>query len=137
MAWLNAVPKPDERSRAAEARFKRPEISRRDKLKADGLPIMMPPNPAPELVGRLIEIGLTEPAGMGPAPISWSTLASYQLVTAVELQPWEARLYRYLSTQYLDQLTKSERDSCPAPWRGEVTQREREAEQSLLESILG
>jgi hypothetical protein len=137
MAWLNATPKPHERSKAAQPKYARPELSRAERLKKDGLPIRMPPNPAPELIRRLTEIGLTESGGMGPSPLSWLTIDAFQRCTGIALAPWEARLHRHLSTEYLSEYRRAERENCPPPWRGEVTVRERKAEQALLESILG
>ena len=137
MAWLNATPKPDERSKAANPKYKRPELSRSEALKRDGVPIQMPPNPAPELVQRLIEIGLTEAVGMGISPLSWLTIDAFERVTGIKLPPWEARLYRHLSTEYVSQFRKSESANCPPPWRGEVTEREKQLELMQLRTALG
>ena len=137
MAWLNATPKPDPRSKRADPKFARPDLTRAEQMKKDGIPIRMPPNPAPDLVNRLIEIGLTEAAGMGLAPLSWVSIDAWQRVTSVALPPWEAKLHRYLSTEYLAEFRRAESENCPPPWRAEVTQREREVEQALLESVLG
>ena len=97
----------------------------------------MPPNPAPHLTDRLIEIGLTEAAGMGAAPLSWREIAAWRTETCVPQQPWEARLMRRLSAAYLAESRKAESESCPPPWRTEVTAREREIEEAELRSVLG
>jgi hypothetical protein len=137
MAWLNATPKPDERSKQARPEFQRPRISRFDRLKRDKIPVAMPPNPAPGIVNRLMEIGLSESAGMGAAPLGWATIDAWCNRTGVDLPPWEARLIRHLSVEYLAESRRAESENCPPPWRAEVTQREREVEQARLEMVLG
>ena len=42
-----------------------------------GVPPRMPPNPAPHIIARLIEIGLTESNGMGPSPLSWQAIGAW------------------------------------------------------------
>lgn len=137
MAWLNATPKPDERSKAADPRFERPKISRIERMKRDKIPIAMPPNPAPSIVDRLMEMGLSEAAGMGAAPLSWLSIDAWQRVTGITLPTWEVRLLRKLSIAYLAENRAAESENCPPPWRAEVTQREREVEQARLEMVLG
>lgn len=137
MAYLNATPKPDQRSKAADPRFKRPELSRIERMKRDKIPILMPPNPAPHIVNRLTEMGPTEAAGMGVAALGWQTIMAWQFSTAVTLEPWEARLIRSLSVAYVAESRRAESENCPPPWMAEVTQREREVEQARLEMVLG
>jgi hypothetical protein len=124
MAWLNATPKPPEGSK------QEPDTrTRAERFKESGIPVSMPPNPAPTVITRLMEIGLSEAAGMGAAPLSWREIDAWCNRTAVDLPPWEARLIRQLSVEYLAEGRRAETESCPPPWRG--------AEQSLLESVLG
>lgn len=137
MAWLNAVPKPDERSKAADPKFERTRISRNDRMKRDKIPILMPPNPLPSVIQWLIELGVTEAAGTGSAPLSWQSMDAWQRITGVTLPPWEARLIRALSVEYLAEGRRAESENCPPPWRGEVTQREIDIEQARLEVVLG
>lgn len=106
-------------------------------MKKDGIPVLMPPNPAPAMINRLLEIGLTEAAGMGAVPLSWREIDSWCHRTSVNLPPWEARLLRQLSVEYLAEGRRAESENCPPPWRAEVTQRERELEQARLEMVLG
>lgn len=137
MAWLNATPKPADGSRRAKVAAQVPKISRLEQLKKDKIAPAMPPNPAPHLVDRLVELGLTEAAGMGAAPVSWSTIGAWQSVTGIELAPWEARLLRQLSVEYLAEGRRAESESCPPPWRAPVTAREREVEEEQLRMLLG
>lgn len=139
MAWLNAVPKPDPRSRRAKAaQDAPPRLSRLDELKKRKVEPAMPPNPAPELIARVIEIGLTEAGAMAAVPLAWGTIADWSRTTRVVLQPWEARLMRRLSVEYVAEGRKAESENCPPPWRSEViTQAERAAEIDDLRGLLG
>lgn len=114
-----------------------PTISRLDQLKKDGVDPSMPPNPAPHILARLMEIGLMEANGMGTSPISWREVVAWQEATGIRISAGEARLIRKLSTEYLHQSRRSEDETCPPPWRAEVTQRERELETARLEMVLG
>lgn len=106
-------------------------------MKRDGAAIAMPPNPAPHLVGWLTEMGITESTGMGPVPLSWREISEWQRNTGVELKPWEARLIRKLSLAYLSQSHEAESETCPPPWRAEVTQDELETSEAQLRMVLG
>ena len=106
-------------------------------MKADGVTPKMPPNPAPHIIDRLIEIGLTETAGMGVGPLSWLAINEWQRAAYVRLTPWEAKLIRRLSIAYVAEGRRAENETCPPPWHREVTQREREVEQARLQMVLG
>ena len=137
MAWLNAAPKPPEGSRRVKMAADQPKLSRLDMMKRDGVAPPMPYNPAPHLIERLIEIGLTEAAGMGASPISWREINEWQRATGVVLPPWEARLLRSLSVAYLAESRRAEVESCPAPWRSPRTQVEVDGETARLRLLLG
>jgi hypothetical protein len=139
MAWLQATPKPDPRSRRAKfvEESPAPLLSRIEKMKRDKIVPPMPPNPAPHITDRLIEIGLTQAAGMGAVPLSWLEINAWCERTAVDLEPWEARLIRRLSAAYLAERRKADVETCPPPWRAEVTAREREIEEAKLRAVLG
>lgn len=137
MAWLHARPKPDARSRRGKDEPSGPVLSRLDDLKRKKIDPPMPPNPAPHLLGHLIEMGLTEAAGMGSVPLSWREIAAWQENTCVQLEPWEARLIRNLSKAYLAEGHRAESENCPPPWRAPVTQRELDIEEAQLRALLG
>lgn len=135
MAWLNATPKlPEGVKRPTNAPA---PVSRVAQMKADDIPVRMPPNPAPHFIDRLVEIGLTESTGMGGAPLSWGSIAGWQSVVGIELQPWEARLIRKLSVEYLAENRRAEEPACPAPWQTERSAREIEVEDERLRMVLG
>lgn len=137
MAWLHATPKPPPGTKRASAAAQVDKSSRLDKLKKDGVEPQMPPNPAPHIVARLIDIGITETTGMGPAPLSWGELSEWQRNTGVPLAPWEARLLRQLSLAYIAEGRRAESENCPPPWRAEVTQKELDAAEASLRMVLG
>jgi hypothetical protein len=137
LAWLNAVPKPPEGSKRARAGAQAATRTRAEQMKRDGLRAEMPPNPAPHLIDRLIEIGLTEAAGMGAAPLSWREIDAWQRMTAVPLAPWEARLMRRLSNDYLAESRRAEDETCPPPWRSGPSKSEIASEDARLRMVLG
>lgn len=137
MAWLHATPKPDERTRRAKILADAPKLTRLEKLKRDGVTPPMPPNPAPHIVDRLVEIGMSEAAGMGVAPLSWREIDAWCARTGVDLEPWEGRLLRRLSSEYIAEGRRAESENCPPPWRAPVTEREVKAERAGLEMVLG
>jgi len=137
LAWLHATPKPDARSKRGRTEPDAPRPSRIEKYKARKIEPRMPPNPAPHLTDRLIEIGITEAAGMGAGPISWLTIDAWKRATGVPIEPWEARLLRRLSSAYLAESRRAEAEACPPPWRTAISAREREADEAALRSLLG
>lgn len=76
----------------------------------------MPPIDCGYLVSYLFEIGPTMAAGMGSGPITHGEIESWQRITGVDLNPWEARTLRRLSIDYLAESHKATQIDCPAPW---------------------
>lgn len=136
MAWLNATPKPPEGSKRAtigsESRRTRAET-----LKAQGAKLVLPPNPAPHLIGWLVELGISEAAGMGMVPLSWREIRAWQEATGITLSPWEARLLRTLSAEYLAEGRRAESETAPPPWAWEITPEERDTTEAQLRMVLG
>lgn len=112
LAWLNTAPKP--KSRALDGA--RPD-SRGKAMAAKGMALPLPPCPAPFLIEHLMELGPVVAAGMGAAPIGWSDIVAWQGVTGIALPPWQARLIRQLSCDYLAMCREAEAPECPAPWQ--------------------
>jgi hypothetical protein len=137
MAWLHATPKPDPNSRRGKLENQPPPISRREQMKKDGIQPQMPPNPAPHIIGRFIEMGMTQSDGMGRTVLSWSEISAWCERTMINLPPWESRLMRELSSAYLSEGRAAESETCPPPWRGIVTQRERDVSEANLDRLLG
>lgn len=139
MAWLHATPKPPEGTKRAANQQKNeaPKLSRLDDMKRSGILPAMPANPLPHIVEWLVEMGISESNGMGASPLSWQEISAWCERTGVDLSPWEARLIRALSVEYIGFSRRAEDENCPSPCRTEVTQRERDTEQARLESVLG
>ena len=136
LAWLHATPKPDPKDKTPDE-DKPPPKSHLEAMKADRIKPALPPNPAPHIIDRLIEIGLTEAAGMGSGPLSWREINEWQAATFVTLDPWEARLIHSLSRDYVAENRAAEDRNRPSPFRAPITQREIELEDEMLRSVLG
>ena len=50
-----------------------------------------------------MEAGPTTAAGMGEVPLTWADLMAYQSGAGRDFQPWELRLIRRLSGEYLSE----------------------------------
>lgn len=114
-----------------------PALSRREQMKRDGITPRLPPVSTPHIIERLLDIGLTQAAGMGAGPLTWAEIVAWQQATSVTLAPWEARLIRRLSVEYLAESRRAESESAAAPWRTELTPQEREASEASLRMVLG
>jgi len=95
-------------------------------MKAAGIQPELPPNPLPYITEWLFEVGPTSPGGMGPTAIGWRDLQAWQTLTGVDLMPWEARILRRLSVDFLHEAQDATKPDHPAPWISE-TERNREA----------
>lgn len=97
-------------------------------MKADDIAPSLPWNPLPYIVEFLMEIGPVLPAGMSIGKIEWRDIAAWQDVTGIELEPWEARMIRRLSADYLSEMRRAEKPDAPAPFTEEdQTEARREA----------
>ena len=120
VAWLHARPK--------SAGGKPGATSRLQRLTERGdAPDLPDPGPAGYLAGWLFEAGPVSAAGMGPAPLSWPDLQAWAQATATPLRPWEARLLRQASGEYLSELQAAEAPDRPAPWTQTLPTAERRA----------
>ena len=68
------------------------------------------------LVAYLWDMGPTMVAGMGLGPLTHEEIRAWQSNTGVRLQPWEARLLRQLSMDYIVGMRDAEKADCPQPW---------------------
>lgn len=137
LAWLSATPKPDPKTKRGQQQDLE-LVSRIEGLRRQGIKSPpMPDNPAPKITDWLVEMGLTEAAGMSAVPLSWREINAWCDRTCVDLLPWEARLIRRLSSDYLAESRKAESETCPAPWLAPASDVTIAAEMHLLDSILG
>ena len=102
-------------------------------MRKKGIKPAIPENPAPYLAEWLFEIGPGISTGQGLIEIGWDTLSDWQRNVGVELLPWEARLLKALSRDYVSQWYESRKPDCPAPYldkRSLETNREAVARQA-------
>lgn len=97
----------------------------------------MPPNPAPHIIGWLMEIGLVGGGGMATVPISWAEISEFQRNSGITMEPWVARLIRRLSVDYVAMSRKAEDEHCPPPFHAPVSDWERDTETTRLILLLG
>lgn len=116
-AWLAAVPDiPAQERTVSEAA----PVSRIKKMQDEGKEIEMPPLEAgAHLLDYLWEFGPSMAAGMGNSAVTFQEMAAWQTLTAVQLHPWEARMLRRLSIEYVNQAHDARAPKCPAPWTPE------------------
>lgn len=80
------------------------------------------------LVEHLWDVGPVLSGGMGAVPLTHEELRAWQSNTGIELQPWEARLLKNLSQDYLAESHRAEKSDCPPPYQPEqMLQQNREA----------
>lgn len=98
----------------------------------------MPPitEEAGYLVETLMDAGIFTAAGMGQVPITWADLAAWQGGTGITLEPWESRLLRRMSTEYLNELHRAEKHDAPPPWHVELTPEQRQQVAARIKDVL-
>jgi len=67
------------------------------------------------LVEYLWEAGASLSTGMGSVPLTWQELKAWQEQTGIELQPWELRIIRKASQEYVVQAQEAHKPDCPPP----------------------
>lgn len=102
--------------RKASAAPSPPQPTRIKAAQDAGRPVDMPDNPAPYLTDWLFEIGPSVPNGMGETVIGWPDLAGWQELIGVEVKPWEARLLRRLSRDFIAARYDAKEPGCRPPY---------------------
>lgn len=75
------------------------------------------------LIAYLYELGPTVASGMGAGPVTFAEMAAWQAARGFELAPWEARLLRRLSVDYLAESNRATKRDCLPPWGGSIAVR--------------
>lgn len=114
-AWLTA---PVDEPRPKGAKAAGDPVSRQSRMRERKEKPLLPKNPAPYLAAWLFEIGPAVTTGQGMIEIGWDTLRDWQQTMGVALKPWEARLLKRLSRDYVGQWYDSRKPDCPAPYAG-------------------
>ena len=106
-------------------------------MKASGIEPELPELTAPHLIGYLWEVGPVVSGGMGAAPVSFCEIQAWQASAGLDLSPWELRLLRKLSNDYLAESHAAEEPGHPSPWEPEQpTEINREAVSRKVQNIM-
>lgn len=105
-------------------------------MKADGIEPEMPPLSLSHIFDRLMEIGPVEYAGMDRVPLSWAAIREWSLQMVTPLAPWESRLIRRLSAEWLAESRRAVEIDCPPPWLVQ-TSSNRDAVNRKLAALFG
>lgn len=108
---------------------------RREQADDDYVPDMPPLGGMNDLIKYLYEMGPVVAAGSGAGPVTFSEILAWCQLTGVALQPWEARLIRRLSAEYLSESHKAEKRDAQAPWRPEDVKPEPSSTQLALRAL--
>jgi hypothetical protein len=133
VAWLSTAPE-----RLEGDKSNTPLLTRRQQLDNDGEEPELPACDAPELVQYLFEAGPVLYSGMGPVPLTYIEIESWQRIAGQRLTPWECSTLRRLSQAFADQTTKAAKRDCPAPYTsGEPTLAHRKEVDRKLRDFFG
>jgi hypothetical protein len=136
LAWLGSAPQEPAKKQLSGEKQSEP-VSRIARMEADGVVPVLPPNSAPHLVQYLMEMGPVESTGMENGPISWGEMTDWCERTGVDLMPWQAKLIRRLSIDYLGEMRRAREPDCPAPWGGMTADRRATVEAKLRAAFGG
>lgn len=124
LAWLNAVP---ERAKGDTSTTRMTRLEGFRAQQKDYQPDM-PPAEATYLLDHLLEVGPVSSSGMGAFALTFQELQSWQEQIGLCLQPWEVRMLRQLSRDYLNESHEAEKRDRPAPWTpAEISEAQRTA----------
>ncbi len=92
-------------------------MTRMEAMIAKGLqPDMPPPGALAHLAEYLFEAGPVSHSGAGTTPLGWQEILAWQQATGIELQTYEARALRRLSTEYVIAMAEAEDPNAPPPF---------------------
>lgn len=74
-------------------------------------------------------------SGMGAGPLTHQEILAWQVLTGIALQPWESRLLRRLSIEYVAESHRAEKLGCEPPWKATDTKPEPSALQMSLRAL--
>lgn len=138
LAWLNAVPKREGKRALASpgAAQGEEEMSRGERIRAAGNEPRMPPCSAPIFIAWLFDAGPYQASSMGKAALSPGWVAEWEAERGIRLEPWQRRLLRRLSGDYLAEGDRATKHDCPPPWQpSEMTPHSREVVSAKIKSV--
>lgn len=130
MAYLHAAPRVAKGGRGR---------SRLAQLRDQGAThVPMPPVPAEAraLLDAFLEVGPVGYGAMGAVPLSFGEIEAWQHATGVKLLPWEARLFRKLSVDFVGETARAEMPDAVAPW-GESVAHDRDDIERRVRLLFG
>jgi hypothetical protein len=135
------VPDEPERKRLADRKRKttdtEPRLSRGKALLDAGRVLPLPEVDLVYIIEILFDVGPIESGGMGQGPLSHGEIRRWMENMGICLQPWEIRLLRRLSRDYLVETGRAAKRDCPAPWAAVVAEIDREKVSQKVERIFG
>lgn len=132
-AWLGA--EPDDKGLASKGAKKSRLAKMRQERGDDDYYPEMPPCESRYLLGYLMfDLGPSFAAGsMGPGQPELE-LAAWQSNTGIVLSPWESRVLKRLSLEYVTYLHEYAKPDCPPPWQ-EIEEEDRFALAKRVKSM--
>lgn len=123
------MPRPKAHSKPTIAMNAPEPRSRLAEQKARGVTPEMPPvsHAAAPLLGWWLDVGPTQPGGMGDVPLAYGEIAAWSRTTATPLEPWQAQLLRHLSREFLDARAKGADPMALPPWQVVAEEQKRAA----------
>ncbi len=88
------------------------------------------------LIHHLWDAGPVMQGASGAVPLSQSEIRAWQQNTGNELQPWEVRLLRRLSADYISAAQAAEKPNCPPPWAPEPEPEQRKSIAKHIRNVL-
>lgn len=76
------------------------------------------------LIDYLFELGPVMYTGDGIAPITFSEIESWALLTSTPVSPFDAKALRFLSASFVRQANAAKDPKCPSPWEPTMPDRE-------------
>jgi hypothetical protein len=140
IAWWWAVPEPVERKHRRISDAPDQPVKRQSRLKAlkKGEEPFMPafPEEFGFLVDILFEVGPTSTGGMSVTQLSWADLGAWENQTGYPLQPWQSRLLRNLSAEFLSESHRATDPVAHPPWHVDMTPERRAAVAKHIRALL-
>lgn len=119
LGWWHAVPQPKPGKAAViPQRLNRVQIAQEGGAKPDLPPLEASLQP---IVSLLFDAGPISSSGDGAVPLTWVDLQAWQGATGLCLPPWQLRLLRRLSADYLMELNQGAAVDAPPPWERDLT----------------
>lgn len=118
LAWWHAIPQPPpSKLKGAPRQAPNRQSRMAARLEAGGEPDLPEIDPSTAfLIGYLFDAGPTSAAGQYGAALTWADLQAWQGGAGIYLPPWQLRLLRRLSGEYLSESMRADAYDAPPPW---------------------